>query len=373
MSLSPIYSPFTHYEECGHQPDVLEGITLLESGKIGCLVVAGGQGTRLGFKGPKGKFPITPVTHKSLFQLLAEKTAAAGRIIGVPLSLAIMTSPENDQETRDHFIENHYFSLDPANVDFFVQNERPLCYENGEPAIDDKGQTQMGADGNGMALHLFFKSHIWEKWNHKGISYVNFILIDNPLADPWDVELAGFQKRKQVDVVIKCVERTDPKENVGLIVQGEEGVRVIEYTELSPEEKLATDSSGKLKYRLANISLFSFTMDFIKNIAETALPFHKAHKVCDKLPGSPVLVKLETFIFDILPFTQSIGVLKYPRNLCFAPLKNGSGPDSPETVQQALQQYDIDLYVKQTGLPPPDGPFELNLDNHYSYLKEERV
>ncbi|MBA3957298.1 MAG: UTP--glucose-1-phosphate uridylyltransferase [Parachlamydiaceae bacterium] len=366
--------PFLDYSKKGNKDDYELGRKLIAEGKVGCLLIAGGQGTRLRFKGPKGMFPITPVTLKSLFQFFVEKVKAASDIFGQPLQLAIMTSPLNDDETRRFFASHHFFGLHKDQVSFFTQSTLPLLDKEGNLFLEEKDKIAVGPDGNGYSLKCFYESSIWSKWHQKGITCVNYVLIDNPLADPFDVELVGSHMRRSVDVTLKCTERRDAQEKVGVVVKENNAVRVVEYSEMPDTERNALTDNGSLKHLCANLSLFCFNMSFIKSLTTQKMPLHLAFKAVpyvDSLgnlqhPTAPMAWKFETFIFDVLKSANSIHAILYPREECFAPLKNASGPNSIEQVQQSLQQQAKLLFKSKTGSQAPNGPFELPPHLFYS-------
>lgn len=373
--LQSTIEPFTDFSFIGQHDDLSKGKQLLHEGKMGCLVLAGGQGTRLRFDGPKGRFPVSLIKHKSLFQLLAEKTLAASKQASIPLSLAIMTSPENDEITKRFFADHHYWGLNPEQVSFFCQGTLPLLDGQGQLFLESRYHIAEGPNGNGQCLHDFYKSGIWKKWSEQGIQYLNVILIDNPLADPFDAELLGFHARQDAEITIKCTEKLKPQEKVGVIVKENGRVGVIEYSELSELSKTATRADGRLHYCCANLSLFCFSMNFIKSTVtkSASLPLHKAWKAAKfvneagitHLSATPIAWKFETFIFDWLGYADRIFALLYPREQCFAPLKNYTGEDSLETVQQAIQKRERQLLQDMTELESPTLPFELAAEFYY--------
>lgn len=369
------FEAFESFAFAGNVDDQVRGQHLIEQGKLGCLLLAGGQGSRLQFDGPKGCYPISVIKQKTLFQLCAEKVGAASRLAGRPLLLAIMTSPENDQETRLFFQTHDYFGLSLEQVSFFVQETLPFLDAEGHLFLKSADQLATGADGNGHTLLHFVHSGIWEQWSQQGVEYVHVILIDNPLADPFDAELLGFHARQNVEVTLKCTEKVRADEKVGVLVKQENYFQVVEYSELSEIEKQARRSDGKLKHCCANLSLFCFSLSFIRRLADEhlTLPLHKAWKATYyadekgvmRLAQQPMAWKFETFIFDWLTYTSQVAALLYPRKQCFAPLKNLTGADSPGTVRAALQQADRQAIEELTGLPAPDFPFELAADFYY--------
>ena len=294
------------------------GRDTVQAGKLGCLLLAGGQGTRLRFDGPKGLFPIGP-NGETLFEIFRERR----RVAGDDLPLAILVSPENEVATREAVPE----------AEICVQETLPLLNEDGEEFLTAPGEPAVGPDGNGYALRHFVESGIWERWRARGVEYLNIALVDNPLGDPYDAELAAFCEETGSDIVVKATKRRDPHEKVGVIVADGEKLRVIEYSEL--------EEPGD--YDLANLSLFCLTMEFARRAAEVDLPLHRAHKAVPMWDGektvwpeAPNAWKSEYFIFDILPLADRADVICYPREECFAPLKNIEGEDSPETVRAAL-------------------------------------
>ncbi|MBA3721587.1 MAG: UDPGP type 1 family protein [Parachlamydiaceae bacterium] len=368
------FEPFVDFVNSGNNIDWNEGQTRICQGQLGCLLLAGGQGTRLGSSDPKGMYPTSLINKKSLFQICSEKVLAASKQAGIPLSFAIMTSPINSEATINYFKKNHFFGLDEDQISFFTQGMLPFLNDNGALFLEEKNKISTGPNGNGLCLREFVDAGIWTKWKKKGIRYVNMILIDNPLADPFDPELLGFHIRQNVDITSKSAEKKSPEEKVGLLVKQNGLYRVIEYSEMPDKEKNAVDPSGNLLHRCANLSLFCFTMDFIDKVASKKdLPLHSAWK-CAKIindqglslmPTEPNAWKFETYIFDVFQYTNRIAALLYPRAQCFAPLKNGTGDNSLETVQKAIQEREKVIIKSLTGKEPPPIPFELAADFYY--------
>lgn len=282
--------------------------------KMGCLVLAGGQGTRLGFDGPKGCALLPLQEKKTLFQLIFEKVKEKGR----DLSLAVMTSPINHEATIKYFEEHDYFGL--TNVSVFSQEMMPVCDEEG-----NLYEGMESPDGNGKALKNLFDSGVWKVWKANGVEVVQVIPVDNPKAEPFDGELLAIHEEEQVDLVLKCIRRDSPKEKLGVIGEERGKLMIREYSEL-------TERMQGLGFPLGNTGLFSCSMDFVARAARVELPWHLAHKQA----GAVWIWKFETFIFDLFPYANSFKVIISERKNCFAPLKNRSGPDSLETVAKAL-------------------------------------
>ncbi len=315
--------------------EIALGATLIGEGKIGCIVLAGGDGTRLGWNHPKGTFPLSLIRKKTLFEMLQAKVEAVSNYYGRRLPLALMISPLNEKVTKDAFaISSHKPS-------FFSQNLVALLDENKE-LLDE-----IHPNGNGEVLHCFYRSKIFHKWKEEGVQYIQVILIDNPLAEPFDPNLCGRHAKCSADVTLKTVKRADGEERVGVIGVKDGKICVVEYMENPPKE-----------WDLVNTSLFCFSMDFVQKIQDIEMPIHivqkKLHNQC--------VYKRECFIFDLLPFSEKTEVLLYPREEIFAPLKNR---EDVEHVQRALLNRDRKAFQNLTGIEPHEQDFELDAAFHY--------
>ncbi len=363
--------PYSNYKKSGNVEHRTLGESLIRQGKVGCLILAGGQGTRLGFDGPKGSFPVSPIKGKSLFQLFCERTKAASSWCGHSLPLCIITSVLNHFQTLDFLQTHNYFGLPPSQLNFIEQEMLPFLDDRGHWLLESPGKIAEGPDGNGNALRLFFESGIWEKWKASGIEYLNVIFVDNALADPFDPEFVGMTAHTGVDAALKAVERLSPEEKMGILAECNGKLKVVEYSEMP---------AAASHFTLSSTGMFCISMEFIRHLYQdikVELPLHIARKKAPVLLGTSKgfvqetvqIWKCERFIFDLLDYARSSTVLVCPREKIYAPLKNATGDKSIETVKEALLLHDRELYRNFTGRLPSALAFEL--DPVFYYPTEE--
>ena len=335
------------------------GEDYLRSGKVGIFLVAGGQGTRLGFKGPKGCFPISPVRQKSLFQLFAESVSALGRRYGKPLSWYIMTSRENDAETRSFFQKHGFFGLDQGGVQFLVQGEIPSLDQEGKLLISRDLRIFKNPDGHGGSLRALKESGALKDMREKGIEEIFYFQVDNPLAKIADPLFIGAHVECGAEMSTKVVQKTDPSEKVGIIgkINGKTGC--IEYSEMTPTEIAEKKEDGTLRFDSANIAIHMIKRTFVEQLTQDErflLPYHVAIKDIECLvPENGRLIpdirkglKFEMFVFDALGFTTRSVTMQVKREEEFSPVKNYDGADSPQTARQAMVNL-FARWIKQSG------------------------
>ncbi len=329
------------------------GETALRAGRVAAFTVAGGQGTRLGFDGPKGTFPITPVRRKPLFQVFAEKIAAAGRRHGRPLHWFIMTSHANHAATEAFFAEHRCFGLDPARVHFFRQGRMPAVDFAGRILLESKSAIAMSPDGHGGSLRALHRSGALDLLRAEGVDTLSYFQVDNPLVRCVDPEFIGWHLLRGAEMSAKMVPKAYPEEKLGHFCLQRGRVVVIEYSDLPLELQRAVDpATGRLRYAAGSIAIHVLDREFARRMAEgaagVALPFHRADKKVATIdaggrpvrPDRPNGVKFEMFVFDALPFARNALVVETRRAEDFSPVKNAEGIDSPATARaDLLRQY----------------------------------
>ena len=352
------------------------GEALLRAGKVAAFTVAGGQGTRLGWKGPKGTYPATVVTGKPLFRVFAEQIAATERRYGATIPWYIMTSPLNDADTRAFFADNNWFGRNPADTFLFPQGTMPSIDLDGKLILESPGAIAVNPDGHGGSIRALHASGAIEDMRARGIEHLSYFQVDNPLvriADPVFLGLHTDPARSSGEMSSKMVAKRDAGEKVGVFCEAAGRTVVVEYSDLPAELAQATDAAGRLRFGAGSIALHLISVAFLERLgtgtggragAHFALPFHKARKKvpywCDARgatvePAEPNAIKFEAFVFDALPLAERSLVVETAREDEFAPIKNATGDDSPASSHR-LQSNRAARWLEQAGIRVPRTP-----------------
>ncbi len=338
--------PKTQDEEVRFEKAKTAGEEALRAGRVAAFLVAGGQGSRLGFDGAKGKFPISPVKNKTLFQLHAEKILASSKKYGVTIPWYIMTSLLNHAETETFFKENDFFGLNSSDVVFFTQAMIPALDPDGKLVMDARDNIFRNPNGHGGSLAALKTSGALDDMKRRGIDLISYFQVDNVLIKICDPVFIGFHVLQEAEMSAKIVVKTDPAEKVGVVgfMDGELGV--IEYSDLSEADETARNGDGSLKFQAGSIAIHIFNAEFVERETDGGLnlPWHLAHKKIPYLnengelvnPESPNAYKFETFVFDALGHAKSTVILEVDRREEFSPVKNAEGSDSPDTARKDM-------------------------------------
>lgn len=347
------------------------GEAALRAGRVAAFTVAGGQGTRLGYDGPKGTFTVTPLKKKSLFQVFAEKIKASGLRHGRPLHWFIMTSHANHEPTEQFFAANRCFGLDQSRVHFFRQGRMPAVDFAGKIMLESKSSLALSPDGHGGSLRALHRSGALDLMQSEGIDTISYFQVDNPLVRCIDPAFIGFHLQAGAGMSSKMVPKAYPEERVGLFCRQHGKVVVIEYSDMPPARQRETNPDGSLRYRAGSIAIHCIDREFARRLAaggsEGVLPFHRADKKIATVdaagrPGKPEKangVKFEMFVFDALPFADNSVVIETARADDFSPVKNAEGVDSPKTARDDqlrqfarwLQSVDVPVETDASGRP----------------------
>jgi len=324
------------------------------AGRVGYLLVAGGQGSRLGFDGPKGLFPVGPVTGMSLFELFAHKILAAGRRYRTPGSPSshrphgphgphghwwIMTSAANDTATRTFFEQHDFFGLDRERVHFFEQALQPALDTGGRIVMAKRDTPFLAPNGHGGVLAALASSGGLAEAGRAGIERFSYFQVDNPMARPADPLFVGLHCLEGAQMSTKVVKKRDPEEKVGVIGVADGKLGCIEYSDLPGDLREERGADGALRFGAGNIAIHMLERTFVEELTrgdELHLPWHIARKkiaAIDAVGGTGAQVELdgvkfETFVFDALRSTTRSVTLEVDRALEFSPIKNADGKDA---------------------------------------------
>ncbi len=343
--------PETDAERVAQRRAKERGEAALAAGEVAALLVAGGQGTRLGFDGPKGTYAIGPVSGASLFQIHAEKIKARSRRHGQTIPLYVMTSPENHEATVQFFDEHDRFGLE--HLRFFVQGQMPAVdRQTGKILLSDKHQIALSPDGHGGTLAALARPgplgepSCLQEMRELGIQTLFYFQVDNPLVQVCDPTYIGLHRQADAEMSFKVVAKRAPEEKVGVVVTVDGRPQVIEYSDLPAELAERREPDGSLQLWAGSIAIHLFDRAFIENLVADGgqLPYHRALKKVRHIdpsghvidPDEANAVKFETFIFDALPMARKASIVETDRATEFEPLKNATGPDSPASVRQRL-------------------------------------
>ena len=324
------------------------GINLIKSGKYAVVTMAGGKGTRLGHDGPKGTFFLDVKPNgKYIFQILAESLQRENSKYGVTIPWYIMTSEENDKDTKEFLEEKNYFGYDKEKVFFFKQGKMPVLSEQGKLLINEKMDIKKSSDGNGSIFNSMKREGVLDDMRKKSIEWVFIGGVDNVLVQMADVTLLGMSIDKKVQIASKSIAKASPKEKVGAFCRQNGVPKVIEYTELPEEIAEATDKDGELLYGESHVMCNLFTLSALEKISNSKLEYHVAHKKESYLdengnniiPSEPNAYKFEMFIFDAFELFDDIAILRGKREEDFAPVKNAEGNDSPKTAIELYNNF----------------------------------
>jgi UDP-N-acetylglucosamine/UDP-N-acetylgalactosamine diphosphorylase len=346
------------------------GEQALRDNQIGMLLVAGGQGSRLNFAHAKGLFQIGPISKRSLLQVLIERQLAVARRYATRIPLYMMTSPATHEELITFLNEHDRFGLNEADLFIFSQGTMPAVdYKNKNVLLESKGEIALSPNGHGGMLEAFVASGCLQDAEQRGLSQLFYGQIDNPLLNVCDPILVGYHLLAESELTTQVVKKHDPLEKVGNVVELNGRTQIIEYSDLPDSIARNRDENGDLRLWAGNLAVHVFQMDFLKRMAadKNALPFHRAKKKVTFVddegslvePETENAIKFERFIFDLLPAARNALVVEAAKKDAFAPVKNASGADSPETAREGMVHQAAEL-LRNAGARVDDVVVEVN-------------
>lgn len=333
----------THYQQTREA-----GIKALAAGKVGMILVAGGQGTRLGFDHPKGMLPIGPVSGRTLYQMHFEQVLGRSRQFGVRIPLYVMTSPPTHDETTQFLTDHQFFGMDPADVKIFCQGVMPAVDKEGKLILETKSSVFVSPDGHGGTLEALSRSGCLADAESRGIEHLFYGQVDNPLIQTCDPAFLGYHLNSESEMTSQVVRKTNWSQKVGNVVSINGKVQIIEYSDLPEKHAKQTTPDGALKLWAGSIAVHLFQLEFLnRSLAQAnSLPFHLANKKVPFLdasgkqvePNEPNAIKFERFIFDLLPLAENAIVCEVKAEDGFCAVKNAAPANSetPQHVKNAI-------------------------------------
>ena len=330
---------FEKYKEIGEKE--------IRDGRLAAVTMAGGQGTRLGHSGPKGTYMLGIEPNKSLFQILCESLKKANQEYQVIVPWYIMTSKENNKDTVEFFEKNNYFGYPKEKIKFFIQGELPMMGTDGKILLNEQGLIKEAADGHGGIFESMVKNNIIQDMKENNIEWIFIGGVDNVLVKMVDPVLIGLAKEKHVLAAGKSLVKAGPKEKVGVFCKKNGRPSVVEYTEITDEMAEERNENGELVYGESHILCNLFNINCLEEIGRDKLPYHSAFKKATYrkengeivVPTEPNAYKFEAFIFDAFEKLEDMAILRVKREEEFAPVKNATGVDSPETARKLYNDF----------------------------------
>ena len=327
------------------------GLEAIKNCKVGAILLAGGQGTRLGFDKAKGMYNIGVNKELYIFEQLIRNLQKVTEEAGAFVPLYIMTSDKNDAQTREFFAEHDFFGYNKDFVKFFVQEMVPAVDFDGNVLIEAEDSLAMSPNGNGGWFSSMIKAGLDADLKEKGVEWLNVFAVDNVLQQIADPVFVGATILSGCVSGAKVVRKVDPHERVGALCLEDGKPSIIEYYELTPEMAEATNEAGSLLYGFGVILNYLFSVDKLFDIAEKQMPLHIVEKKVPYIdengefvkPETPNAYKFETLILDMVYMMDNCLSFEVEREKEFAPVKNATGVDSVDSARALLEKNGIEL------------------------------
>ena len=343
MELPEINAKKDEFEACG--------IDAIKICKVGAILLAGGQGTRLGFDKAKGMYNIGVNKELYIFEQLVANLMKVTEKAGAWVPFYIMTSDKNDAQTRAFFEEHNYFGYNRDYVKFFVQEMVPAVDFDGNVLVEAEDSLAMSPNGNGGWFKSLINAGLDKDLKEKGVEWLNVFAVDNVLQQIADPVFVGATIKSGCVSGAKVVRKVDPYERVGALCLEDGKPSIIEYYELTPEMAEAKSENGSLLYGFGVILNYLFRVDKLFDIAQKSLPLHVVEKKVPYIdengvafkPETPNAYKFETLILDMVYMMDDCLSFEVDREKEFAPVKNATGTDSVESARELLQKNGIEI------------------------------
>ena len=342
LTLGEIKARHEEFEKVGAQ--------LLRQGKIGAVMLAGGQGTRLGSSAPKGTYNMGLTKPLYIFECLIKNLLAVTTKYEARVPLLIMTSDKNDAETRAFLKKHAYFGYPQEDVYFFVQDMAPSTDFNGKILLEDKGKLALSPNGNGGWYSSMRRAGLSERMQAQGVEWLNVFAVDNVLQRIADPVFVGATYLSGTSCGAKAVKKAAPDERVGVLCKRGGLPDIIEYYELDEKMANARDEAGELLYGSGVILNYLFRISALEEVVGCKIPVHRAKKKVPYYDGEKVVTpqtenayKYEALIVDMIHLLDGCLPFEVEREREFAPVKNATGVDSVESARTLLKLNGVEL------------------------------
>ncbi len=327
------------------------GAEAIKNGKVGAVLLAGGQGTRLGFDKPKGMFNIGVTKELYIFECLMNNLLKVVESTGAYVPLYIMTSEKNHHDTVSFFEEKNYFGYDSSYIKFFIQDMAPSVDFNGKIYMESKSDISISPNGNGGWFSSIVRAGLLNDIKNKGIEWINVFAVDNVLQQIADPCFIGAVINSGSQSGSKVVSKVSPDERVGVLCLEDGKPSIVEYYEMTEEMRTLRTESGQLAYKYGVILNYLFRVDRLEDIISEKMPVHVVEKKIPYMDSNGGFVipeknngfKFETLVLDMVHLQESCLPYEVERSKEFAPVKNAEGVDSVDSARELLRQNGIDL------------------------------
>lgn len=327
------------------------GIEALKAEKVGAVLLAGGQGTRLGFDGPKGTYPIGVNRELYIFECLINNMMDVVNRVGAWIPLYIMTSEKNNDATVAFFKEHDFFGYDKAHVRFFIQDMAPSVDYNGKIYLEAKDRISLSPNGNGGWFTSLVKAGYLEQMKADGIEWLTVFAVDNVCQRINDPAFVGATIASGRDCGAKVVAKANPTEKIGVLCLEDGRPSIVEYYEITEDMKNLRDERGELLYKFGVILNYMFKVSKLEDILKDTMPTHVVEKKIPYIdeagvpqkPTEPNGYKFETLVLDMIHLMDSCLSYEVVREHEFAPVKNATGVDSVETARELLKKNGVEI------------------------------
>jgi UDP-N-acetylglucosamine/UDP-N-acetylgalactosamine diphosphorylase len=326
------------------------GIKAIKSGKVGIITLAGGQGSRLGFKGPKGTFCLDIEPKISLFEILCNYIKVYADKYKVNIPWYIMTSTSNYFDTINFFEQNNFFDYPRKNIQFFTQDNLPIIDINGKLVLSEIYKIHFASNGNGNVFHSLKKANLISDMESRKLHWLFIGGVDNVLLNPLDPIFIGFTISNKNPISSKTLFKEDPKDIDWVFANKKGHPSIVDCENFTEQISKIKDKKGNFLYRETNMLAHLFSLNAIKKVSNIKLPYHRAFRknafVNDEgmkqVPDCPNVYKFEQFVFDAFSYFNNISLLRVNKEDEFAPIKDFNGPHNPEIAAEKYKKLIID-------------------------------